>query len=85
MLLDVVLNNGDLIATLEKNQMEGTASAGAGQREQSRKDGKRTKASKARELFEEEVKRLAKLIDVKLSQGARPPARAPHRRRPPPS
>ena len=48
-------------------QMEGTASAGAGQREQSRKDGKRTKASKAQELFEEEAKRLVKLVDVKPS------------------
>ena len=47
--------------------MEGAALAGAGQRDRPRKGGKRTKASKAQELFEEEVKRLVKLIDVKLS------------------
>ena len=39
--------------------MEGAALAGAGQRDRPRKGGKRTKASKAQELFEEEVKRLA--------------------------
>ena len=38
--------------------MEGAALAGAGQRDRPRKGGKRTKASKAQELFEEEVKRL---------------------------
>ena len=48
-------------------QMEGAALAGAGQRDRPRKGGKRTKASKAQELFEEEVKRLVKLVDVKLS------------------
>ena len=49
-------------------QMEGAALAGAGQRDRPRKGGKRTKASKAQELFEEEVKRLAvELVDVKLS------------------
>ena len=48
-------------------QMEGAALAGAGQRDRPRKGGKRTKASKAQELFEEEVKRLVKPIDVKLS------------------
>ena len=37
--------------------MEGAALAGAGQRDRPRKGGKRTKASKAQELFEEEVKR----------------------------
>ena len=47
--------------------MEGAASAGAGQHDRPCKGGKRTKASKAQELFEEEVKRLVKLIDVKLS------------------
>ena len=47
--------------------MEGAALAGAGQRDRPRKGGKRTKASKAQELFEEEVKRLVKLVDVKLS------------------
>ena len=47
--------------------MEGAALAGAGQRDRPRKGGKRTKASKAQGLFEEEVKRLVKLIDVKLS------------------
>ena len=48
--------------------MEGAALAGAGQRDRPRKGGKRTKASKAQELFEEEVKRLAvELVDVKLS------------------
>ena len=53
-------------------QMEGAALAGAGQRDRPRKGGKRTKASKAQELFEEEVKRLVKLIDVKLTlQGLR--------------
>ena len=52
--------------------MEGAALAGAGQRDRPRKGGKRTKASKAQELFEEEVKRLVKLIDVKLTlQGLR--------------
>ena len=52
--------------------MEGAASEGAGQRDRPRKGGKRTKASKAQELFEEEVKRLVKLIDVKLTlQGLR--------------
>ena len=52
--------------------MEGVALAGAGQRDRPRKGGKRTKASKAQELFEEEVKRLVKLIDVKLTlQGLR--------------
>ena len=35
--------------------MEGAALAGAGQRDRPRKGGKRTKASKAQELFEEEV------------------------------
>ena len=45
-------------------QMEGAALAGAGQRDRPRKGGKRTKASKAQELFEEEVKRLVKLIDI---------------------
>ena len=44
--------------------MEGAALAGAGQRDRPRKGGKRTKASKAQELFEEEVKRLVKLIDA---------------------
>ena len=44
--------------------MEGAALAGAGQRDRPRKGGKRTKASKAQELFEEEVKRLVKLIDL---------------------
>ena len=48
-------------------QMEGAALAGAGQRDRPRKGGKRTKASKAQELFEEEVKRLVELVDVKLS------------------
>ena len=48
-------------------RMEGAALAGAGQRDRPRKGGKRTKASKAQELFEEEVKRLVKLVDVKLS------------------
>ena len=49
-------------------QMEGAALAGAGRRDRPRKGGKRTKASKAQELFEEEVKRLAvELVDVKLS------------------
>ena len=43
-------------------QMEGAASAGAGQRDRPRKGGKRTKASKAQELFEEEVKRLVELV-----------------------
>jgi hypothetical protein len=38
-------------------QMEGAASTGAAQRERSRKDAKRTKASKAQKLFEEEVER----------------------------
>ena len=53
-------------------QMEGAALAGAGQRDRPRKGGKRAKASKAQELFEEEVKRLVKLIDVKLTlQGLR--------------
>ena len=47
--------------------MEGAALAGAGQRDRPRKGGKRTKASKAQELFEEEVKRLVELVDVKLS------------------
>ena len=48
--------------------MEGAALAGAGQRDRPRKGGKRTpKANKAQELFEEEVKRLVKLADVKLS------------------
>ena len=47
--------------------MEGAALTGAGQRDRPRKGGKRTKASKAQELFEEEVKRLVKLVDVKLS------------------
>ena len=47
--------------------MDGAASKGAGQRDQPRKGGKRTMASKAQERFEEEVKRLVKLIDVKLS------------------
>ena len=52
--------------------MEGAALAGAGQRDRPRKGGKRTKASKAQELFEEEVKRLVKPIDVKLTlQGLR--------------
>ena len=52
--------------------MEGAALAGAGQRDRPRKGGKRTKASKAQELFEEEVKRLVKLVDVKLTlQGLR--------------
>ena len=49
--------------------MGGAALAGAGQRDRSRKGGKRTKASKAQELFEEEeeVKRLVKPVDVKLA------------------
>ena len=47
-------------------QMEGAALAGAGQRDRPRKGGKRTKASKAQELFEEEVKRLVKQKSVKL-------------------
>ena len=47
--------------------MEGAALAGAGQRDRPRKGGKRTMASKAQERFEEEVKRLVKLVDVKLS------------------
>ena len=49
--------------------MEGAALAGAGQRDRPRKGGKRTKASKAQELFEEEVKRLVKpIIDVNEAQ-----------------
>ena len=45
--------------------MEGAALAGAGQRDRPRKGGKSTKASRAQELFEEEVpKRLVELIDV---------------------
>ena len=47
--------------------MEGAALAGAGQRDRPRKGGKRTMASKAQERFEEEVKRLVKLVDVELS------------------
>ena len=47
--------------------MEGAALAGAGQRDRPRRSGKRTKASKAQELFEEEVKRLVKRVDVKIS------------------
>ena len=47
--------------------MEGAALAGVGQRDRPRKGGKRTMASRAQERFEEEVKRLVKLIDVKLS------------------
>ena len=40
--------------------MEGAASAGAGQRDRPRKGGKRTKASKAQELFEEEPTKFDK-------------------------
>ena len=51
--------------------MEGAALAGAGQRDRPRKGGKRTKASKAQELFEEEVKRLVELVDVNDSRSTR--------------